>query len=154
MSSFSDVEVEPFVTSWRRAYVQDFNPEKPEVYDADTFQLLIDVGFNTWREVQVRLTGLESMSNPKIGIDAWEVRGVEREAGLLARDRVRELLPENTEVRIWSMKGGSQGSLNRWLCIVLYKTVEGWVSLGDLLIEEGHAEEWWKGKDDGRPRPI
>lgn len=149
----SDEETEPFTTLWRRAIVDDFDLDDEEVYDGDTYTLLVDTGFDSWVMVRVRLLGLASIDNPKLGVDAWEVRGTEREAGLKARDRVRDLLPTGTEVRIWSRKGGSRGSLNRWLCVVCYRTAEGWVSIGDQLIEEGHAEEWWRGKSAGKPRP-
>ena len=122
--------------------------------DGDTFDLSVKVGLDTRRDLRIRLIGEEGMSNPRIGVDAWETRGPERLQGKAAAKRVQDVLPVGMTVRIWSKKGGSQGSMNRWLCAVFLEVTEGnWISLGDLLIKEGHAELWWKGKDKGRERP-
>jgi micrococcal nuclease len=51
-----------------------------KVYDADTITLRIDLGLDTFREESVRLAS----------IDAPEIRGEEREAGLVSRDALRE----------------------------------------------------------------
>lgn len=51
------------------------------VYDADTVRADIDLGFGIWkRNEPLRL----------LGLDAPEVRGEERELGLIARDALRE----------------------------------------------------------------
>ena len=72
MRILTDAEVEPFVTPWRKAIVEDFDPDKEEVYDADTYTLLIDLGFDSWIQAKVRLLGLSSLENPRLGVDAWD----------------------------------------------------------------------------------
>jgi micrococcal nuclease len=120
-----DEECEPFKTEWRWAQVV-------RIVDGDTFDLLIDLGFDVHTRSRVRL----------LGADTWEVRGEEREDGLKAKRRVLELIPPLTDVRIRSHKGGSRGKYGRWLAEVLYQEGEEWLSLGDILIKEGHATRY------------
>lgn len=129
----------PFESGWLPAVVD-------RIVDADTFDLTIDVGFDIHINARIRLLTDKVVITPgdssDDGVDAWEVRGSERELGLKATDRVRELMPEGSSVMVFSKKGGSKGSLSRWLCAVLYKSGDYWLSIGDQLIEEGHAEVW------------
>lgn len=53
------------------------------VYDGDTATLLIDVGFSCFRKEKVRL----------LRIDAPELTGETRQAGLASRDYLRALIP-------------------------------------------------------------
>ena len=52
-----------------------------KIVDADTVDLMVSLGLHSYSEERFRLRG----------IDAWEVRGKEREKGLLAKARVEEL---------------------------------------------------------------
>lgn len=158
-------ECEPFDTA--------FNPAKiHKVIDADTIDLLLDLGRDVRGYVmRIRLTGESWIkTGRKIGFDAWEKRGAEKVKGDLATERVEELLPVGTMVRTRSWKGGARGSLYRWLDLVLVRCKEergrlvacgdghqescGWYSLADILLHEGHGEEWWKGRSRGAPRPV
>jgi micrococcal nuclease len=123
--AMTDEECMPFKTEWRWAQVM-------RIVDGDTFDLLIDLGFDVHTRSRVRL----------LGADTWEVRGEEREAGLKAKQRVLELIPPLTDVRIRSHKGGSRGKYGRWLVEVAYPVGDGWEHLGETLIKEGHAEEY------------
>lgn len=127
--SMTEEEVEPFLTSWRRAIVE-------KIVDADTFDLLVDIGFEVRISTRFRLEG----------VDAWEVRGSERELGKIASARVKELMPIGSEVRILSFKGGSKGKYGRWIARVAYKAMESneWLLLGETLLAEGHGEEYTK----------
>ena len=67
------------------------------VYDGDSVTLDIDLGFNQW------------MLNQKIrlyGIDTPEIRGAERETGLVSAQRIQELI-EGKEVLMVSHKDKS-----------------------------------------------
>lgn len=150
---WTDEETRPFRSPWWDAWVLD-------VTDGDTFHLLVDGPFDVMSKVKVRLIGETGMEDKRFGVDAWETRGAERELGIVATKRVKEILNPpalgqlvGNRVRIWSRKGGSRGSFNRWLCAVFYRDAVGWRSVGDVLVEEGHAEEWWRGRSQGRPRP-
>lgn len=74
------------------------------------------------------------------GIDAWEVRGEEREKGLKAKEYLTKRLEEGKiEIEIrpeWGQNG--RGKYGRWLGIVY---VDG-VNINAELIKKGHAEEY------------
>ena len=145
MKLWTQDETLQFVTSWRKATVV-------KVVDGDTLDLAITLGFDCLVVTRIRLMSEKVITTPQNrlddGVDAWETRGVEREAGLAAKARVLALCPRGSTVRIYSRKGGARGKYGRWLAAVLYaernpKTgAVSWRSLGDTLIEEGHAEVW------------
>lgn len=98
------------------------------IYDGDTMRIDIDLGCSIWlRNEPIRL----------FGIDTPELRGDERPAGLIARDRLREKLPDGSEIVIETFKD-RKGKYGRYL---------GRIWLGDLcindwLISEGLAVEY------------
>ena len=97
------------------------------VYDGDTVTLDIDLGFN------------HSMNNQKIrlfGINTPEVRGIEREAGLVSKQRVKELiLSKNVTLISHKDKTGKYG---RWLGTII---VDG-INVNQLLLDEGLAKPY------------
>ncbi len=141
---WTDEETTPFATPWREAEVVPDMGKLKGVIDGDSFRLRIDVGFEIDVRAYCRLLAEGAVLTPDDKsddcVDAWETRGPERELGALARARAEELLGVGQKLRIWSFKNGSKGKYGRWLCVVLYKAGGGWKSLGDTLIEEGHAE--------------
>jgi endonuclease YncB( thermonuclease family) len=137
---WTDEECEPFDTVFRSALVN-------KVVDADTFDLRVFTGFGTLADTRVRLLGEGVLLTPldarDDGVDAWEVKGEEREKGVVAKARVEALVHPGDEVRIFSKRGGKLDGLRRYLAMILVNTMPGgWVSLGDLLVEEGHATPW------------
>ena len=128
---------------WYRAQVVS-------VYDADTFYLHIDQGLGLWnrgvdgRGLAIRL----------YGIDAWELRGPEREKGLLARDFLVSLLTDDTgslptdKGRI--IVGGTEvivntiadddGKYGRLLAKVYIEREGVWLDVAQELVAAGHAE--------------
>lgn len=102
-------------------------------YDADTIRFNIDLGFGVWLHNQaVRL----------YGIDAPEMRGDEREQGIVARDFVRGLLRSHPEVMLRTYKD-KRGKYGRWLAtvFVVYNGAGG-VDLNRLLVTEGLARDY------------
>ena len=100
-----------------------------DVYDGDSVTLDIDLGFNQW------------MLNQKIrlyGIDTPEIRGAERETGLVSAQRIRELI-ENREVTLKSHKDKA-GKYGRWLATIYL----GDVNINELLFDEGLAVRYEK----------
>lgn len=128
--TFRDEETRPFITEWRDAKLV-------KVVDGDTFDFQVDLGFDVHTITRFRL----------LNVDTWEVRGEEREKGLLAKGRVEELIGrEGVEIRIKSFKGGSRGKYGRWLAAVIFRNgglteeeEEVWTDLATTLLEEGHA---------------
>ena len=97
------------------------------VYDGDTVTLDIDLGFN------------HSMNNQKIrlfGINTPEVRGVEREAGLISKQRVKDLILLKNVILI-SHKDKT-GKYGRWLGTII---VDG-INVNQLLLDEGLADTY------------
>lgn len=100
------------------------------IYDGDTMRVDIDLGFGVW---------MKNQSIRWLKIDAWELRGEEYEKGILARDRVRELILDK-EVILKTYKD-EKGKYGRWLAEVYLPDVElKWEnSINKQLITEGHA---------------
>lgn len=95
------------------------------VYDGDTVRLDIDLGCGVWLSNQtVRL----------YGINAPEVRGLEREEGIAARDALRAKI-DGKEVEHHSIKD-KKGKYGRYLS-ELY--LDG-ISINSWLVDQGHAE--------------
>lgn len=99
-----------------------------DVYDGDTVTALVDLGFFVKAEIKIRL----------YGIDTPEIRGEEREQGLLSKIRVEELIL-NKEVTIKTYKD-KQEKYGRWLADIYlpYDTK----SINTILIEEGLAKRY------------
>jgi len=98
------------------------------VYDADTIRFDIDLGFGVW---------LNNQSVRLYGIDAWEVRGSERELGLLAKQAVLDQFEARGSAVILNTYKDSKGKYGRWIAQV------GWddgINLNDWLVAEGHAK--------------
>lgn len=97
-----------------------------DVYDGDTVTAVVDLGFLHYQEMKLRL----------YGIDTPELRGEEREAGLIVRDILRELIL-NKEVEIHTYKD-KQGKYGRYLATIV---LDG-ININQWLLDEGHAQEY------------
>ncbi len=99
------------------------------VYDGDTCTVDIDLGLSTWiRGEKVRL----------YRINAPEVRGAERDAGLLARDFLRSQV-EGKAVLIQTIKDRKE-KYGRYLAEIWLEAEDGSrVNINDLLVQQGHA---------------
>jgi len=93
------------------------------VYDGDTVTAKVDLGFLHFQIMKLRL----------YGIDTPELRGAEREQGLIVRDIVREKIL-NKEVVIDTYKD-KQGKFGRYLATI---NVDG-IDLNQWLVDNGHA---------------
>lgn len=103
------------------------------IYDADTIRVDIDLGFGVWLKKQyLRFAH----------IDAWEIRGEEREKGLAAKYFLEEIMPVGSEILLLSLKDTSgvdkKGKYGRWIGNIWFN--EQWIN--SMLVENGHAE--WK----------
>lgn len=112
----------------------EYNALVTEVYDGDTITVDIDLGFNVWvRGEKIRL----------YGIDAPELTGSTREAGLKTRDRLRAMIA-GRKVQIQTIKNSKdqdkKGKYGRYLAQVLYRDETGEVvNAGTVLVAEGLA---------------
>ena len=101
------------------------------VIDGDTIDAMVDLGFDIWIKQRIRL----------MGIDAPETRtrcAEEKKRGILATERVREILREN-EMRAELISHGT-GKFGRVLGVIRVKSNKD--SLNDLLVSEGLASPY------------
>ena len=99
------------------------------VYDGDTCTVDIDLGLNVWiGHEKVRL----------YRINAPELRGSERQEGLIARDFLRDKIDQK-EIMIHTFKD-KKGKYGRYLADIWLKEMDEWVNINDLLVSSGHAE--------------
>jgi micrococcal nuclease len=107
--------------------VHDFYSYKAtciKVYDGDTITCNIDCGFKVYlNKTKIRL----------YGINTPEVRGEEKEKGLISRDRLREkILDKDIVIKTIKDKSGKYG---RYLGIIYFDGL----NINDWLVEEGLA---------------
>ena len=126
------------------------------VVDGDTIDALIDVGFDIWVKKRIRYMGLDTWESRTRDLD-------EKKKGLAAKARNKELL----EGGVFKLISHGTGKFGRVLgeifvspeivgdhineCISnpessIDLSVDGWVSVNDILIEEGHAYDYHGGK--------
>jgi micrococcal nuclease len=107
-----------------------------DCYDADTcdvvFNLHADLGFG------IATTTAFADKVRLYGIDAWELRGEEKEKGKVARDWLLSQVRGRTlRVDVVQVNGhDARGKYGRWLAVLYLGTV----NLNDKLVELGHAE--------------
>ncbi len=111
----------------------DYRSKVTRVIDGDTIEALVDLGFDTWKQVTIRFDG----------IDAWESRtrdDEEKVKGLAAKARLIELLENGGNEFLLQSHG--VGKFGRCLGELF---VDG-NSINKQLIEEGHAKDYDGGK--------
>lgn len=110
-----------------------------KIVDADTIDLIVDLGFGVHKQDRFRL----------FGIDAWEVRGPERPKGLLAKAffdaQITKAYEEGGELVVRTVRATNgrdkQGKYGRYLATIIVVRKDGTrLDLNELLVKEGHAE--------------
>lgn len=106
-------------------HLYEYKANVVEVYDGDTIRVDIDLGFGVWKHNEpIRL----------LGLDAPEVRGDEREQGLVVRDALRELIGAG-EVIIRTEKDASD-KYGRYLGEIFIEDEEmGLISINQRLLD-------------------
>ncbi len=105
-----------------------YSAEIVSVYDGDTMDALVDLGFHTQVVIKVRL----------YGVNAPEIRGEEKETGIMVRDFVRSLVL-NKKVTIKTYKDPTD-KYGRWLAEVQGNFGDGMPqNLSSLLLIKGYA---------------
>lgn len=116
------------VVVMEKTYLYTYSAHVTAVYDGDTVTVDIDLGLKIWqRGEKLRL----------YGINAPEMRGEEREQGIVSRDRLRELiLDQDVIIKTYLDKSGKYGRL---LATIYLDGIEK--SVNQILVDEGLAEE-------------
>lgn len=112
-----------------------YNAKVIKVVDGDTIDALVDLGFDTWKQVRIRMHGMNAPESRTRDLE-------EKKLGLAAKARLKEILKENKNKFILQSHG--VGKYGRCLGeIYLEGEIE---SVNTQLIEEGHAKEYFGGK--------
>ena len=112
-----------------------YNATVVKIIDGDTVDALVDVGFSIMTKKRIRFRGIntpESRTRDK----------EEKVRGLAAKDRVVELLSENDNKFV--LKSHGVGKYGRCLGELFVDGHEE--SINQVLVNEGHAVEYWGGK--------
>ena len=109
-----------------------YNATVTKVVDGDTIDALVDLGFDTWKQIRIRLNGINSPES--------RTRDLEEKArGLAAKARLKEILKENKNKFILVSHG--VGKYGRCLGEIFISQGDTF-SVNDQLITEGHAVEY------------
>tara|TARA_R110002020_G_scaffold270456_1_gene485733 strand:- start:1524 stop:2030 length:507 start_codon:yes stop_codon:yes gene_type:complete len=136
--------------------IREYEAQLIKVLDGDTIDCYIDLGFDIKIKKRIRY----------MGIDTWEsrTRDLEEKAkGLKAKARNKELL-EGGNFKLISHGTGKFGRVLGEIFVTpeivgdhiteclnnpesnIDLSADGWVSINDILIEEGHAYDYHGGK--------
>ena len=108
------------------------------VVDGDTVDVTLDLGFDILYNNRIRLLGINTPESRTRDLE-------EKKLGLAAKDRVKELCPVGSTVMLKTTKDG-RGKFGRILGEIFVGDPIGVQSVNKLLIEEGHAVEYFGGK--------
>jgi len=104
------------------------------VVDGDTVDVTLDLGFDILYNNRIRLLGIDTPESRTRDLK-------EKSLGLAAKDRVKELCPVGSTVILRTTKDG-KGKFGRILGEIFVEEQ----SVNKLLVEEGHAVEYFGGK--------
>ena len=114
--------------------MHEYNAIVRRVVDGDTMDVTLDLGFDILYNNRIRLHGIDTPESRTRDLE-------EKKLGLAAKDRVKELCPVGSTVTVKTTKDG-RGKFGR----ILGEIFVGDVSVNKLLVEEGHAVEYFGGK--------
>ena len=109
-----------------------FNAKLDRVVDGDTVDALVDLGFDTWKKVRIRMMGVDAPESRTRDLE-------EKKLGLAAKDRLIEMLGDGE----FTLQSHGVGKYGRCLGEIFK---EDDISLNKQLINEGHATEYFGGK--------
>jgi len=122
-----------------------YNAKLVKVVDGDTIDALVDLGFDTWKQVRIRMQGINAPESRTRDLE-------EKKLGLAAKARLKEILKENKNKFILISHG--VGKYGRCLGEIFVENTPGdneqypylEISVNRVLINEGHAKEYYGGK--------
>ena len=136
----------------------EYNFELVKVVDGDTVDVDIDLGFGIWvRNERIRMMGIDTPESRTRDLE-------EKKFGLAAKNRITQLLATSKCLITFKDKAGKFGRVLGEIfvspevvgdhiteCInnpdsSIDLSHDGWVSVNDILIEEGHAYDYHGGK--------
>ena len=123
----------------------EYNAVLDRVVDGDTIDVTIDLGFNVWKKIRVRMEGINTPESRTRDLE-------EKKRGLAAKDRLVEILSHNNNKCVLKVSG--LGKFGRALTSVYVDTLSPTssktsiteINVNQLLIKEGHAVAYYGGK--------
>jgi len=109
-----------------------YNAKLDRVVDGDTIDALVDLGFDTWKKVRIRMMGMNAPESRTRDLE-------EKKLGLAAKARLIEMLGDG----VFTLQSHGVGKYGRCLGEIFR---ESDVSINRQLINEGHATEYFGGK--------
>jgi len=109
-----------------------YNAKLDRVVDGDTVDALVDLGFDTWKKVRIRMMGINAPESRTRDLE-------EKKLGLASKARLIEMLGDGEFI----LQSHGVGKYGRCLGEI-FKEDE--VSINRQLIYEGHATEYFGGK--------
>ena len=109
-----------------------YNAKLDRVVDGDTIDALVDLGFDTWKKVRIRMMGMNAPESRTRDLE-------EKKLGLAAKARLIEMLGDG----VFTLQSHGVGKYGRCLGEIFR---ERDVSINRQLINEGHATEYFGGK--------
>jgi len=106
-----------------------YNAELVKVVDGDTVDLKVDLGFDVFMEIRVRLYGVDTPETRTKDLE-------EKERGLKAKQFVIESFEKNENRCVINTVKDSKGKYGRYLGIILF----GETVLNEMLKEQGHLK--------------
>lgn len=121
-----------------------YNATLDRIVDGDTVDALVDLGFDTWKKVRIRMMGINAPES--------RTRDLEEKArGLAAKERLAEIIILENENKFILVSHGV-GKYGRCLGEIYVENTYNdnpnlpEISVNRILINEGHAEEYYGGK--------
>ena len=115
------------------------------IIDGDTIDVTIDLGFDILFKTRVRLYGINTPESRTRDLE-------EKKRGLAAKERLSEVLNHATHMRHHLiLQTKEKGKFGRYLGIIIIQDsrpdhTEDRTNVNQLLVEEGHAVEYFGGK--------
>ena len=106
----------------------EYKARVTRVYDGDTITVDIDLGF---------FVVLKNQTIRLFGLDAPEIRGEERDAGLVSKRWLRSKV-ENQDIIIRTVKD-AKGKYGRWIGTILLTEGDEQININDEMIKTGMA---------------
>ena len=110
-----------------------YNAKLDRGVDGDTVDATVDLGFDTWKFIRIRLVGINTPESRTRDLE-------EKVRGLAAKDFVVDMFEKHNNIFILESQG--VGKYGRCLGNIFF----GDQNLNDLLITEGHAVAYYGGK--------
>ncbi|MDC6464806.1 thermonuclease family protein [bacterium] len=107
-----------------------YSAKVDRVVDGDTVDALVDLGFDTWKKVRIRMVGINTPESRTRDLE-------EKKRGLAAKDRLIELLGDGYFI----LQSHGVGKYGRCLGELFVKEI----NINQQLITEGHAVEYYGG---------